>query len=315
MVLAYARAFGADPAEWELRWKGAAEEVAAEEAECRQAPYRGLVRFEPVDHGLFFGRDRLVEQLGDLVRGHRFTVVLGAASADQPSGGDRHSRPSGRSGGRRDAHDRSQDRHVARRRRLADRPAPRNPFRLARRRRTTRTGRLHRPRARQRRPAPSRRFRPYAAQRERPELADLGRRCSPPHRLGAAPGHTGDRGEYGRQGALHRRSRRRSPVGHLSREVDRRHGAASSVVGHAQLRFRQPRLPGEQPLQRSGGAAFPHRRAGAVPGGGGCSDEGRPERRRPPGGRLPPRRRADGPGHRPPPRPARRVAASGPKPL
>ncbi|MGY1495061.1 nSTAND1 domain-containing NTPase [Streptomyces sp. QTS52] len=91
VVLAYARACGADPAEWELLWKTAAEEASDEEAAAReeekeqQAPYRGLVRFEPGDHGLFFGRDRLVAQLSELVHEHRFAVVFGASGSGKSS--------------------------------------------------------------------------------------------------------------------------------------------------------------------------------------------------------------------------------------
>ncbi|WP_405730800.1 hypothetical protein OG607_31805 [Streptomyces sp. NBC_01537] len=91
VVLAYARACGAaDPAEWELRWKTAAEESAAEEAAARQAseeqpPYRGLVRFEPGDQGLFFGRERLVGELLELVHGHRLAVVFGASGSGKSS--------------------------------------------------------------------------------------------------------------------------------------------------------------------------------------------------------------------------------------
>ncbi|MDX2549037.1 helix-turn-helix domain-containing protein [Streptomyces sp. WI04-05B] len=91
VVLAYARACGADPAEWELRWKTATEEASDEEAAAReeekepQAPYRGLMRFEPGDHGLFFGRDRLVAQLSDLVHEHRFAVVFGASGSGKSS--------------------------------------------------------------------------------------------------------------------------------------------------------------------------------------------------------------------------------------
>ena len=91
VVLAYAQACGAaDPAEWELRWKTAAEESAAEEAVARQdgeeqPPYRGLVRFEPGDQGLFFGRDRLVGELLELVHEHRFAVVFGASGSGKSS--------------------------------------------------------------------------------------------------------------------------------------------------------------------------------------------------------------------------------------
>ncbi|WP_329318342.1 WD40 repeat domain-containing protein [Streptomyces sp. NBC_01262] len=91
VVLAYARACGAaDPAEWELRWKTAAEESATEEAAARQEseeqpPYRGLMRFEPGDQGLFFGRERLVGELLELVHGHRLAVVFGASGSGKSS--------------------------------------------------------------------------------------------------------------------------------------------------------------------------------------------------------------------------------------
>ncbi len=57
VVLAYAQACGADPAEWELRWKTAADEAADEEAAARaeekaqQAPYRGWCGSSPVTTG------------------------------------------------------------------------------------------------------------------------------------------------------------------------------------------------------------------------------------------------------------------------
>ncbi|HST85959.1 MAG TPA: hypothetical protein VLL08_29745 [Kineosporiaceae bacterium] len=89
-VLAYARACGANPGDWELRWKSAAEEAADDvaggrERESGQSPYRGLVRFESGDQGLFFGRDRLVAQLVELVHEHRFVVVFGASGSGKSS--------------------------------------------------------------------------------------------------------------------------------------------------------------------------------------------------------------------------------------
>ncbi|MFI7296837.1 helix-turn-helix domain-containing protein [Streptomyces sp. NPDC050121] len=91
VVRAYARACDADPDEWELRWQTA----AGEEATARDAayaavgdatsPYRGLARFEPGDRELFFGRDRLVAELLDLVREHRFAAVFGASGSGKSS--------------------------------------------------------------------------------------------------------------------------------------------------------------------------------------------------------------------------------------
>ena len=88
VVQGYVRACGGDPADWEARWK-AAEAVAAGTAREDDAdaapPYRGLARFEPRDRELFFGRDRLVEELCALVCGHRFAAVFGASGSGKSS--------------------------------------------------------------------------------------------------------------------------------------------------------------------------------------------------------------------------------------
>ncbi|MEU0413924.1 helix-turn-helix domain-containing protein [Streptomyces griseorubiginosus] len=83
----YVRACGADPGEWEVRWKEAAAEAAGETRDDQDSvpPYRGLARFEPADRELFFGRDRLVENLRTLVRGSRFAVVFGASGSGKSS--------------------------------------------------------------------------------------------------------------------------------------------------------------------------------------------------------------------------------------
>ncbi|WP_405645800.1 hypothetical protein [Streptomyces sp. NBC_00019] len=88
VVQAYVRACGGDPGEWEPRWKEAEAEAAGEarqDAEDAAPPYRGLARFEPDDRDLFFGRDRLVEELRDLVYEHRFAVVFGASGSGKSS--------------------------------------------------------------------------------------------------------------------------------------------------------------------------------------------------------------------------------------
>ncbi|WP_149827667.1 hypothetical protein [Streptomyces tailanensis] len=83
----YVRACGGDPGEWEARWKDAETETlgATREDEDAPPPYRGLARFEPADQGLFFGRDRLVEELLELVCGHRFAAVFGASGSGKSS--------------------------------------------------------------------------------------------------------------------------------------------------------------------------------------------------------------------------------------
>ncbi|MFF7161376.1 hypothetical protein ACFZBP_08290 [Streptomyces sp. NPDC008086] len=88
VVKGYVRACGADPAEWEPRWKEAeaavAEAVRAEPADA-PPPYRGLARFEPDDRDLFFGRERMVEELHRLVCDHRFAVLFGASGSGKSS--------------------------------------------------------------------------------------------------------------------------------------------------------------------------------------------------------------------------------------
>ncbi|MEU2718064.1 helix-turn-helix domain-containing protein [Streptomyces sp. NPDC007205] len=87
VALAYVRACGADPGEWERRWQAAAREVAAEaeDTEDTEAPYRGLARFEPGDRDLFFGRDQLVAQLVERVRARRMIAVVGASGCGKSS--------------------------------------------------------------------------------------------------------------------------------------------------------------------------------------------------------------------------------------
>ncbi|WP_093782002.1 WD40 repeat domain-containing protein [Streptomyces sp. yr375] len=87
VVQAYVRACGGDLGEWESRWKQAESEVAGEPRDDADAtpPYRGLARFEPSDRDLFFGRDRLVRELGELVCGRRFAVVFGASGSGKSS--------------------------------------------------------------------------------------------------------------------------------------------------------------------------------------------------------------------------------------
>ncbi|MFH7339288.1 WD40 repeat domain-containing protein [Streptomyces sp. KHY 26] len=88
VTLAYVRACGGDPGEWERRWRQAAEAEAAERAAAHDdgtPPYRGLVRFEPGDAGLYFGRDDLVAHLAERCRERRFTAVFGPSGSGKSS--------------------------------------------------------------------------------------------------------------------------------------------------------------------------------------------------------------------------------------
>ncbi len=88
VVLAYAGACGADPAEWEARWKAAVEESADDDSRDDAgslAPYRGLARFETGDSDLFFGREQLTTDLVDLLRRRRFAAVFGPSGSGKSS--------------------------------------------------------------------------------------------------------------------------------------------------------------------------------------------------------------------------------------
>lgn len=86
VTLAYVEACGGDRAEWEATWR----EVAAEVAEPAfdeggRPPYAGLATLHEDDADLFFGRDRVLEQLVDTVHAHHLTVVLGASGSGKSS--------------------------------------------------------------------------------------------------------------------------------------------------------------------------------------------------------------------------------------
>ncbi|MGI5196030.1 hypothetical protein ACQEVY_20640 [Streptomyces sp. CA-288835] len=90
VVQGYVRACGGEPGEWEPRWKAAEAEAAESPVdektdEDAAPPYRGLARFEPADRDLFFGRDRLVDELCELVSEQRFAVVFGASGSGKSS--------------------------------------------------------------------------------------------------------------------------------------------------------------------------------------------------------------------------------------
>ena len=87
VTLAYVRACGGDPQEWEERWRAADLEAASlrEAQDGSSSPYRGLERYEPADQGLFFGRDELVAQLAGHVAAHRLVAVVGASGSGKSS--------------------------------------------------------------------------------------------------------------------------------------------------------------------------------------------------------------------------------------
>ncbi|MFI7401659.1 hypothetical protein ACIBW9_14500 [Streptomyces sp. NPDC049541] len=92
VVEAYVRACGGDPATWRPRWQEARREAEQEDGpaqgeprETTPVPYRGLARFEPEDRHLFFGRDRMLDELGKLVCEHRFAVLFGPSGSGKTS--------------------------------------------------------------------------------------------------------------------------------------------------------------------------------------------------------------------------------------
>ncbi|MEU0248143.1 helix-turn-helix domain-containing protein [Streptomyces sp. NPDC006235] len=87
VLQAYVHACGEDPAPWAARWAEAealAGEKRQEDADAAP-PYRGLARFEPDDRELFFGRNRLIDELSELGRGSAFAVVFGASGSGKSS--------------------------------------------------------------------------------------------------------------------------------------------------------------------------------------------------------------------------------------
>ncbi|MCX4986597.1 helix-turn-helix domain-containing protein [Streptomyces sp. NBC_00572] len=86
VVRAYATACGADPTVWEGRWHAVSQELAVREHEDdTPSPYRGLARFEPGDQDVFFGRDRLSDDLHALAHEHRVVAVLGPSGSGKSS--------------------------------------------------------------------------------------------------------------------------------------------------------------------------------------------------------------------------------------
>ncbi|MFD6180672.1 helix-turn-helix domain-containing protein [Streptomyces goshikiensis] len=90
VVLAYAAACGGDRAVWEARWRQAVEEAAAvsgpgDDSEEVDPPYRGLVRFEAGDSDRFFGRDKLTDDLLQLLQRRRFAAVFGPSGSGKSS--------------------------------------------------------------------------------------------------------------------------------------------------------------------------------------------------------------------------------------
>ncbi len=92
VTLAYVRACGGEPGEWEERWHAVADESRGDGADSPPEPqpgeippYAGLAAFTPADAGRFFGRERLVEKLVGRLGRQRFLAVLGASGSGKSS--------------------------------------------------------------------------------------------------------------------------------------------------------------------------------------------------------------------------------------
>ncbi|WP_370424083.1 hypothetical protein AB8O64_35405 (plasmid) [Streptomyces sp. QH1-20] len=89
LALAYVKACGGDPEEWERRWHAFRDEEAAVpravDEESADPPYRGLARFEPSDQARFFGRTRPTDSLTALAGARRCVMVLGPSGSGKSS--------------------------------------------------------------------------------------------------------------------------------------------------------------------------------------------------------------------------------------
>ncbi|QFU91753.1 hypothetical protein [Amycolatopsis sp. YIM 10] len=86
VTLAYVRACGGDPQEWETRYRDLAEELTSDRPDSGgPSPYLGLAAFQPDDADRFFGRDSLVEHLVHQVARSPVVAVFGASGSGKSS--------------------------------------------------------------------------------------------------------------------------------------------------------------------------------------------------------------------------------------
>lgn len=90
VTLAYVRACGGEAEEWTARWRalaarltdGPAERV---DGEHDRAPYVGLGAFRVEDASRFFGRDRVIDEIGHKLEHNRFVGVFGSSGSGKSS--------------------------------------------------------------------------------------------------------------------------------------------------------------------------------------------------------------------------------------
>ncbi|MBP2472418.1 WD40 repeat protein/transcriptional regulator with XRE-family HTH domain [Crossiella equi] len=90
VTLAYVRACGGDEEHWEARWRELAREVDLPaldglDADEQEPPYVGLTAFGPEDAERFFGRERLIDQVLEVLATRRLVVVVGASGSGKSS--------------------------------------------------------------------------------------------------------------------------------------------------------------------------------------------------------------------------------------
>ncbi|WP_202818865.1 nSTAND1 domain-containing NTPase [Actinosynnema sp. ALI-1.44] len=91
VTLAFVRACGGDEADWEQRWHAVAVELNGKSATTPSdenvtgAPYVGLRAFGPDDANLFFGRERLVDEIISKLDRERMVLLFGASGSGKSS--------------------------------------------------------------------------------------------------------------------------------------------------------------------------------------------------------------------------------------
>ncbi|MEU7524196.1 hypothetical protein AB0A74_00510 [Saccharothrix sp. NPDC042600] len=85
VTVAYVRACGGDVAEWEARWRALAVADRPPDLADTDAPYVGLRAFQARDADRFFGRERLVAAIRELVGRQRLVGVFGASGSGKSS--------------------------------------------------------------------------------------------------------------------------------------------------------------------------------------------------------------------------------------
>ncbi len=91
VTLAYVRACGGDPVEWERRWRTVAAELQAEETgngpseDDERSPYVGLAAFGTEDADRFLGRERLIDEVLARLARYRLVPVFGVSGAGKSS--------------------------------------------------------------------------------------------------------------------------------------------------------------------------------------------------------------------------------------